>query len=256
MATVGDAIASRKKLINGGIVAAGVVLLALVVIVTCFSQVNTSEVAVVTQFGKITGTEGEGAHFKLPWQTYNIIKVSQSALTDDYSTATKDQQSLNQTVVTQYTIEPDRAEDVFSKFKGAHEESLIMPQLQEYYKEATSKYSIEEAMADRGQLSGDMLKKAQDELAPYGIKIISVAVKDIHFPEEYGKAVERRKVAEQDLTTAKVNKEKAVVQAETNTITSSAYTDQIYRKEWLSKWNGVLPTTITGDNTGVMIPTK
>lgn len=50
-----------------------VVLLIFLAAIFCY-QVNSTEIAVLTTFGKITGTKGEGLHFKWPYPIQKVVK--------------------------------------------------------------------------------------------------------------------------------------------------------------------------------------
>ena len=58
------------------IVAAAITALVLIVVLlNCFAVVGTGQAAVVTRFGNVVGTEGQGFHLKLPVDRYNMIDV-------------------------------------------------------------------------------------------------------------------------------------------------------------------------------------
>ena len=187
------------------VVVAFVVLLA--AIFTCFKVVDTGKIAVVTRFGNVVSVEGQGFHVKTPIDHYNIIDVTQQQVTATYSTATKDNQSVNQEVTAQIVVDPENADDLYKKFLGNHMDGIVAPVLADGIKAATANYSLEGLIEKRGELSADMLKAVQDRLAAYGIKVVSMEVKNVELPEEYKAAVERKKVAEQDQETAKVKNE-------------------------------------------------
>ncbi len=59
---------------KGALTVAGL-LLALIMVLTCFYTVDDKQQAVVTTFGKITDTTGAGLHFKLPFGIQQVQKV-------------------------------------------------------------------------------------------------------------------------------------------------------------------------------------
>lgn len=87
-------------------------LVAIIVLVGCVAVVGTGQTAVVTRFGNVVGTEGQGIHLKLPVDRYNMIDVTQQQVTAEYSTATKDNQSLTQEITAQVVVKPDMAESL------------------------------------------------------------------------------------------------------------------------------------------------
>lgn len=232
----------------GRIVAIAVsALVALVTLFTCFAVVGTGQVAVVTRFGNIISVEGQGFHVKAPIDAYNVIDVTQQQVTEQYSTASKDNQSVNQEITAQVVVDPESAQELYTKFLGNHMDGIVKPVLSDGFKSANAKYSLEETIEKRDQLSADMLKAVQDRLEPYGIQVVSVEIKNVELPEEYKAAVERQKVAERDQVTAQVKQETAEIDAETNRITAESLDSRNFQKMFIERWNGSLPLYMGGD---------
>lgn len=228
----------------------GTALGAIVLIVLLFTSiavVGTGQVAVVTRFGNIVGCEGQGIHMKLPIDSYNIINVTQQQVTAEYSTATKDNQSITQEITAQVAVNPESAEELYQKFLGNHMDAIVEPILSDGFKSATAKFSLEDCITARDQLSEEMLKAVKERLAEYGINVVSVEVKNVNLPEEYKAAVERQKVAERDQVTAEVERQTAEINAETNRITAESLSDENFKQKFYDKWDGKLPTYMGGE---------
>lgn len=233
------------------------VLAVLVLLTSCISIVDTGRVAVVTRFGNVVGVEGQGIHLKTPIDNYNIIDVSQQQVTAEYSTASKDNQSITQEITAQIVVNPEYAEELYVKFLGNHMEGIVAPILSDGFKAANAKFSLEETIEKRDQLSAEMLSAVQSRLEPYGIQVVSVEIKNVALPEEYKAAVERQKVAERDQITAEVEKDTAEIQAETNRILAESLSEENFKQQFIDKWDGILPTYM-GDSEalGLMLPTQ
>lgn len=235
---------------------AATLVLAVFLACTCVKVVDTGNVAVVTRFGEIVGVESNGVHFKTPFDRYNIINVTQQQVTAEYSTASKDNQSITQEITAQIVVNPEAAADLYAKFLGNHMEGIVAPILSDGFKAANAKFSLEETIEKRDELSTEMLAAVQDRLEPYGIQVVSVEIKNVALPEEYKAAVERQKVAERDQITAQVEKETAEIQAETNEILAESLSQENFTQMFLEKWNGILPTYMgDGDSLGMILPT-
>lgn len=234
---------------------AAVVILAAFLALSCVKVVETGSVAVVTRFGNVVGVESQGIHLKTPFDNYNIIDVTQQQVKANYSTATSDNQSLGQEVVAQVVVNPEYAEEIYVKFLGNHMEGIVEPNLSDGVKAATAKYSLEETISMRDQLSDDMLAAAQSKLSSYGIQVVSIEITDVGLPEEYQAAVERQKVAERDKITAEVEKETAEIQAETNRILAESLSQENFTQQFIDKWDGILPIYMGGDaDLGMILP--
>ncbi len=219
----------------------------LAVLLSCVAVVDTGRTAVVTRFGNMVGTEGQGIHLKSPFDRYNMIDVTQQQVTAEYSTATKDNQSLTQEITAQVAVDPDMAEEIYAKFLGNHMDGIVASVLSDGFKSATAKYAIEDVTSDRDSLSADMLKAVQPKLEPYGIRVVSVEIRNVVLPDEYKAAVERQKVAERDQITADVERQTAEIDAEKNKIMAESLSEENFQKLFYEKWDGKLPTYMGGD---------
>ena len=245
-----------QKLCAGRIaVAAVLAVVVLVLLLGCISVVGTGQVAVVTRFGNVVGTEGQGIHMKLPVDSYHKIDCTQQQVTAEYSTASKDNQSVTQEITAQVVVDPERAEELYSKFLGNHMEGIVAPILSDGFKAANAKFTLEETIEKRDELSAEMLRAVQDRLEPYGIQVVSVEIKNVTLPDEYKAAVERQKVAERDQLTAKVEQETAEIQAQTNKVLADSLDERNFRKMFIEKWDGVLPQYMGGgDSLSMLLP--
>ena len=218
--------------------------------------VKPTQVAVVERFGYVVGVRSAGINYGFRFiDKFVYFDVNQQNVKDTYSTATIDMQSVDQIITTQYTVDPSAVKDLYLKFLGNHRDSIIVPVLSQSIKEVASKYTIEELIAKRSELGEEMSKSAKARLAEYGIKVVSVQIVNLELPDEYKKAVEAKKVAEQNVQKANAELEQARINAEANRVTSASYDANIKYKEFLSKWDGKLPTYMGGDGLNMLLPT-
>lgn len=232
-------------------------IVALVLLACSVAVVGTGHVAVVTRFGNVVGVEGQGIHLKLPVDSYNMVDVTQQQVTAEYSTATKDNQSLTQDITAQIVVRPDAAGDIYARFLGNHMEGIVAPVLADGFKNATAGYSIEEVISARDALSADMLAAVAPRLEPYGIDVVSVEIANVALPEEYKAAVERQKVAERDQVTAEVERKTAEIEAEKNRIMAESLSEENFQKLFYERWDGRLPLYMGGDGEiGALLPAQ
>lgn len=238
----------KKEVRVPAVVGAVIALVVLLILaINCVAVVGTGKVAVVTRFGNIIGAEGQGIHLKLPVDAYHDIDVTQQQVASEYSTATKDNQSLTQEITAQVVVSPDAAQELYAKFLGNHMEGIVAPILADGVKNATANYSIEEVISARDKLSSDMAETVRQKLEPYGIQVVSVEIKNVQLPEEYKAAVERQKVAERDQVTAEVERQTAEIEAEKNKILAESLSEENFQKLFYEKWDGKLPAYMGGD---------
>lgn len=245
----------NDKVFRGGIIGGIVVVILIILSLLCVRTVDVGKVAVVTEFGTVKGVQTSGFHIKSPIEDYVYIDVSQQAVSDTYSTATSDNQSLRQDITAQITVNPDSAAELYMTKLGSHMDTLVAPMLADAFKSATAGYTIEQVVSNRGDLGADMLAAAQAKLEPYGITVVSVEITNVYLPDEYASAVAARKVAEQDRQTAQVKLETAEIDAERNRVVAESLSDENFQQMFYEKWDGVLPLYM-GDGGNVMIPIK
>jgi regulator of protease activity HflC (stomatin/prohibitin superfamily) len=245
----------KKKLNRNGrkiVIPIIVVIVIIIILAMTVRTVDTGEVAVVTQFGVVTGTEGAGIHIKSPLEEYHVISVKQEQVDEIYYTATKDTQSINQQIVTQLAVDPTSCKSLYEKFTGNHLEGIVKPVLYDGFKSATAAFTLEGAIAQRDALAAKMLENVKSKLEPYGIIVVSVEIKDVQIPEAFAQAVEDKKVAEQIQARAETEKLTAIIkaeqelevkklEAEANTIVTQTLSEQILRQQFITKWDGKLP---------------
>ena len=258
----------KRKSVGLGVVIV-IIIAIIILLLATIRTVDTGEVAVVTRFGVITGSQGAGIYLKSPLDEYHIISVTQNQVEDIYYTATKDTQSVNQQIVTQVSVDPARCEELYRKFTGNHLDGIIKPVLYDGFKSATAGYTLEGAIAQRDGLAAQMLANVKSRLEPYGINVVSVEIKDVQIPEAYAKAVEEKKTAEQIKLRTEIEKETAIIkanqeleirrleaeakklEADVNETISQTLTDEVLRKMYLDKWDGKLPVYMSGDSGGI-----
>jgi regulator of protease activity HflC (stomatin/prohibitin superfamily) len=186
---------SRSKLKIAIIAIVAVVVAAIVIAGPFFQQVGTGRIAVVTRFGKVVGIEETGLHFKPAWDEYHELDTTQVQVRANYSTATKDNQSLPQVITAQVQIIPTKSnvEKLYKKFLGNQINGIVKPTLYSGFKSATAKYTLEDAIAKRDQLEQDMLSQVKGTLKTYGIDGISVQIEEVTLPKDYRRRLRRGK---------------------------------------------------------------
>lgn len=232
-------------------------LLGLVLIpLGCFLTIKTGEIGIKTKFGKITNTtKNEGIVWKSPLEKIEKldIKVQKYENENALDTSTKDMQVVNNIKVSvNYKIDGEKAIDLYKKVGMNYQTIILEPSIQETIKGVISKYTSEELVTKRSEISLDINNVLNDKLQQYGINSVSVAINNFDFSEAYNQAIEKKAVAEQEVETSKNQLEKAKVDAETkkvkaqgdaeaNALLEKSLTKEILIEKWIEKWNGETP---------------
>ena len=235
----------------------------IIILFGCFSTIKTGEIGIKTRFGKIVGsTTNEGIIFKSPIEKVEKIniKVQKYENKDALSTSTKDMQIVNNIKASiNYQIDGTKVTDLYKKVGTNYKNTILEPAIQETIKGVISKYTSEELVTKRSEISLDINNTLNERIKIYGINSVSVAINNFDFSEAYNQAIEQKAVAEQnvlkaqqELEQAKVEAEKKVVEAEAtnkaNELLKQNVTDEVLMKQFIEKWDGKLPTTYAGDD--------
>ena len=226
----------------------------LVTIFCSFQTIKSGEVGLRVRFGKIIDSNlNEGFNFKIPY-IESIVKVNIKVQKAEVSTssASKDLQDINTNIAVNYRVESDKASQLYRTVGNSYEQTILLPAIQESIKSVISRYTAEETITSRPEVSNECMKELQVKVEKYGIVIDNFNIINLTFSEEYARAIEEKQVAEQKLATAKLEAEAKIVEAEAtkkaNELLKQTLTDELIAKEFIEKWNGQLPSTYAGED--------
>ena len=238
-----------KKIILGS--SLGVILLVGIISLLGVYTVNTGEVYLISRFGKIVREEKEGLRVINPFiEKRYKFEIRDVTYKSKFEVSTKDLQSVTTQVAVQYRIiDPVK---IYRNFGTNYKDRLIVPRVAEIVQSVSSDYTIEQLVSDRTLLSQDIYKSLKEDLGKFGIMIVNVSIVDHDFSDEFDKAVESKKSAEQlaqkqevennqKIKTAEANLKVKELEAKANSILTESLSDKLLRKQAIEKWDGVLP---------------
>ena len=229
-------------------------LFLLVTMVASFQTIRSGEVGLRVRFGKIIDSNlSEGFNLKIPY-IEKIVKVNIKVQKVEIDTmaASKDLQDIDTVIAVNYRVEGDSASSLYRTVGNNYEDVILQPAIQESVKSVISKYTAEEVVTSRTEVSEKSLEELQAKVLKYGIKIESFNIINLTFSQEYSNAIEEKQVAEQKLSTAKLEAEAKIVSAEAtkkaNDLMKQSLTDNLIAKQFIEKWDGKLPSTYAGED--------
>ncbi len=256
---------NKKKVIKITIIS----IISLFVVITFFNSFTTiksGEIGLKSRFGQIVSqTTQEGIQFKIPYiekVTKVNMKVQKADITS--SSATKDLQDVSISFAINYQLQADKVMDLYKTVGASYVETILQPATQEALKNVTSKYTAEELITKRSEVSQQIIQDLSAKVNKYGIIINELNIIDLNFSEAYNKAIEDKQVAEQEVKKAQQELEKTKIEAEKKVAEAQAEADALrLQKEEITdellelrrieaqtkaieKWNGQLPSTIIG----------
>lgn len=243
----------------------GCVLLGIILFFGSFRTIKSGEVGIKVRFGKVVDSKThDGVNFKIP-MIEKIVKlnVQVQKVEVETSSASRDLQDVNMKLAVNYRIDASKATELYKNVGTEYEEVVLQPAIQESIKATTSKYTAEELITNRSEVSNGCMKELENKVKKYGIIVDNFNITNFSFSAEFNKAIEEKQVAEQKVLTAKQELEKEKIEAEKKVVKAEAerkanetkgqtLTDNIIKEKFIEKWNGELPK-VSGSNSIVNI---
>jgi regulator of protease activity HflC (stomatin/prohibitin superfamily) len=249
------------KIVVGVIIA----IVALIVLSQCFAIVDSGNSGVVLTFQQVQGTVlTEGLHFKIPFaQTVVQIDNRVQKAEATCSSASKDLQTISSVIAVNYKVLNDNSASVYKNIGRNYVDVIITPAIQECVKAVTARYTAEELITKRQQVSEEMREELITKISAYGFEIQVFNIISFDFSAEYNAAIEAKQTAqqnalkaEQDLQRVRVEAEQTVARAEAEAqaynLKSQEITSEILLMNYIEKWDGKLPIMVSGDGQVMM----
>jgi prohibitin 2 len=241
----------------------GSVLLAIMVVFLFFTAtVETGNVGVITNFGKVTGEVlDSGWHIVGPIDHVTEVSIRTITTQTDASCFSKDLQNVTITLAVQTRITKERASDIYKNF-GTEYMSQATPKILDALKAETAKYDAAEIIGSRDQIRSETLKAAQDRLTGF-VDILDFSIVNVSFSDDYEKAIEAKQVAQQRAEQAKYELQQAEVEADKKVAEAKGEAEAIQIRgdalaknpavidlELINKWDGKAPDTLVSNGSG------
>lgn len=188
----------------------------IITIFSSFQTIRSGEVGLRVRFGKIINSKlNEGLNLKVPY-IESIVKVNIKVQKAEIQTASasRDLQDINTNVAVNYRVESQKASSLYKTVGNSYQNVILEPAIEESIKSVISRYTAEETITKRPEVSKACQEELQLKVEKYGIVIDNFNIINLEFSDEYSKAVEEKQVAEQKLATAKLESEAKIVEAE------------------------------------------
>ena len=248
------------------------VLIVIFVIITFFNSfktIPTGFVGVKTRFGQVQDTMlNEGLNLKVPFIEKIVLMDCRTQKTEyTMEASSKDLQKIsNFKIAINYNITSDTVNKLYRSVGVDYKSIIVEPAIQEAMKATVANYTAEELITKRNEVSEFALNKLSPKLQENGITLTSLNILDLSFSKEFDTAVEQEQIVEQEtqkaqyeLEKAKVENQKKIENAQADAEVMEAQNAQITdnylrlkeienRKAMIEKWNGQLPTTMTGSD--------
>ena len=257
-----------------------VMALGFIIVPFSFHTIETGEIAVVKQLGKITHVRSAGTNFDL-WFVNSYQKYDTKVQNVEITTAaySSDAQTMEVNMTLQYQIMADKVIDIATQYGSLETlENRIQSISIEKTKAVLSSYKAMNIIADRSAISPAVESAIKEAICDeYFVNVTAVVLTNIDFSDAFELAVEEKMIAEQsklkadyenqtkiakaeaeaqaklkeaeaDVDIAKAKAEAKMIaakaEAEANEIIAESLTQEILDKILADAWDGELPEVV------------
>lgn len=244
------------------------ILAVIIVLYSSFTIVPAGHRGVVLTMGAVRETVmEEGFNLKIPF-VQRVIEMDcrvQKAETAA-SAASRDLQTVSSNIAINYRIVPESSAKLYQTIGVEYNERVIAPAVQESVKAVTARFTAEELITKRQEVSIQIQEVINDKLRDYFITVDRLNITSFDFSDEFNTAIEAKQTAEQlalkaqrDLERIEIEGQQKVVQAKAEAEALRLQRQEVSKElielrkieanlKAIEKWNGVLPK-VTGGST-------
>ena len=260
----------------------------IIILIGCFKTVPTGSTGIVTTFGRIENVSLDaGIHFMSPWKKVVNMDNRTQKQSIEMQCFSSDIQEVSVTYTVNYQINKANAQEIYRTIGTEYFDKIVMPKALEAVKSIFAKYTAEDLIASRSNLSKEIEAILVDDLAKQNIQITATSIENIDFTDAFTNAVEAKQVAEQnklkaqteqaqatleaqaaaerqviqaqaDAEVAKISSDSALYQGEKEAAILQRVGEQIslypdlIKYKYIEGWDGKMPQTILGDSDVIM----
>jgi regulator of protease activity HflC (stomatin/prohibitin superfamily) len=203
-------LASKK----GFVAAIALVIAAALCVLSCVTTVPTGHTGVVTTFGHVENfTLDAGVHMVKPWQ--QVVKMDNRVQKQTVKLAcfSSDIQEVKTVYTVNYQINKANAQELYRTVGVNYYETVVEPNIMQSVKNVMAQYTAENLVGARDELAGKIESNLAADLERYNIEMVSSAVEDMDFTDEFTNAVEAKQVAQQNKLRAQTEQEQKTMEA-------------------------------------------
>ena len=229
------------------VIAATVAVLVVILLSGSFYSINTGERGVVLRFGKLIGIVNEGLNMKMPFADHvEILSVRDNNMTMKSEVSSSDIQTIAVEVGLVYSLNEKKVDYIYQTYGKNIENTLLRPTLSEKINAVIAEYPIETFVEKRAEISNRINMAFANQVEGSGIIVKSLLIINHDFSDEFNKAIEDKKIAEQGALAAKFTLERMKLEAEAQKIKQQSLSAMVLQEMAINKWDGKLPEYFSG----------
>jgi regulator of protease activity HflC (stomatin/prohibitin superfamily) len=226
-----------------------VVFFVMVLLWASLAQVPAGHIGVLTLFGRVTGTVlPEGIHLANPFAINHTSSVRTQELKETASVPSSEGLVVNLDTSLLFRLDRNKAAEVFQTIGPNYIEVVVEPNLRSAIRSITSAHSANALYSSgREEVTRQIRDQLQAELAPRGVVVENVLLRDIQLPLTLKASIEAKQQAEQESLAMSFRLLKEKQEAERKRIEAAGIRDfqQIVAQgidERLLRWKGIEAT--------------
>lgn len=243
-----------------------IIVLFLFSVLAPFTIVSPGHRGVIVQLGAVKpNVLSEGIHFRVPIiQKIEQLDCRIQKEEVKAGAASKDLQQVTSKIAINYRVDGNMAAKLYRNVGFTYPQTIIAPAIQESMKSVTARYTAEELITKRQDVSVEVKNKLDSKIEQYGIIVDNFNIVNFDFSDEFNKAIESKQTAEQLALKAKRDLERVKIEAEQQITSAKAEAESLkvqkqevtpeliklreieMQREAIKRWDGKLPT-YTGD---------
>ena len=182
---------------------AGMLLLLGVGVIIAFSStscIGTGHVGVVTMFGRVTGrTLSEGIHIVNPAANVTEMSIKTQEIKERASVPSKEGLIMGLEASILYHLDPAQAATVYQQMGPTFADVLLVPTFRSAIRAITAGNTAASLYSDgREGIALQILEDVRRQVAPRGIIVENVLLRDLQLPESLKHAIEAKQQAQQE----------------------------------------------------------
>jgi prohibitin 1 len=176
------------------------VVFTIILLFSSVVSIPTGHVGVLTLFGRVTGEVlGEGIHMINPLKSVERLSIQTQSVKESANVPSNEGLILALDTSLLFHLDRTKAADVYQKVGANYAEKIVEPTLRAAIRAATSAHTANALYTNARELVQQQIQdELSTQLAPRGVIIENVLLRDVQLPAMLKTSIEAKQQAEQD----------------------------------------------------------
>jgi regulator of protease activity HflC (stomatin/prohibitin superfamily) len=177
-----------------------ILVLVVILLMASTTSIPTGNVGVLTLFGRVTGeTLPEGIHLVNPLKSVQKLSIQTQSVKESANVPSNEGLILALDTSLLFRLDKDKAAFVYQTVGDSYAEKIVEPTLRAAIRASTSAHSANALYTNARELvQKQILDELTVQLAPRGVIVENVLLRDVQLPAMLKGSIEAKQQAEQD----------------------------------------------------------